>query len=408
MQVLLAFFLVLWYIFFNKKSSVFCPKTERESGIMKIALLGFGTVGKGFYDLVTGRTDLEVTAVLSRRPRPELSCLVTEDFAEILSSDADIVVEVMGGLHPAREYVTQALEAGKHVVTANKQLMCAYYEELTALAAQKGVALRCTAAAGGGIPWLTNLERVARFDSIYRVEGILNGTTNYMLDAMTKNGTAYADILHQAQLLGYAEADPTADVEGFDARRKLVLSANIAFGVSLPEEAVDCFGIATVSARDIAAFRERGLVCRLIASAQRSPDGAITATVEPTLFSGDAAEASVSGCGNRVQLTAEKIGCQSFAGAGAGGHPTGSNVLCDCLDILHGCRSFYTDRFAPARVTGTALRRYYVRTAAPLPVAGEETMGPGCVTAPMAACQAHAMMRALREQDGEAFMAAFS
>ncbi|MGM9661751.1 MAG: homoserine dehydrogenase [Oscillospiraceae bacterium] len=372
---------------------------------MNVALLGFGTVGKGFYELVQGRSDLKVTAVLSRRPRPELSCLVSADIGEILASGADLVIEVMGGLHPAYEYVCAALAQGKHVVTANKQLMCEYYEELTALAAAKGAALRCTAAAGGGIPWLTSLERAAAMDTVYKVEGILNGTTNFMLDAMTKNGTDYGEILAEAQRLGYAEADPTADVEGLDARRKIVLSANIAFGVSLREEEIPCFGIATVSAADIRAFTENGLVCKLIASAERSESG-ITACVEPTLFTADAAEAAVAGSGNLVSLYAEKIGKQSFSGAGAGGWPTGSNVLGDCLQILDGCRRFYTDKFVPAKAAGDARRRYYVRSKEELPAAVERSMGPGFITAPMAAAEAHQMIRALREKDGGAFMAA--
>ncbi|MGM9619211.1 MAG: homoserine dehydrogenase [Oscillospiraceae bacterium] len=372
---------------------------------MNVALLGFGTVGKGFYELTRERSDLTVTAVLSRRPRPELSCLVSADLGEILASGVDLVVEVMGGLHPAYEYVRAALEGGKHVVTANKQLMCAYYEELTALAAAKGVALRCTAAAGGGIPWLTSLERATAMDTVYKVEGILNGTTNFMLDAMTKNGTDYAEILAEAQRLGYAEADPTADVEGLDARRKIVLSANIAFGVSLKEEEIPCLGIATVSAADIRAFTENGLVCKLIASAEKS-EGGITACVEPTLFTADAAEAAVAGSGNLVSLYAEKIGKQSFSGAGAGGWPTGSNVLGDCLQILDGCRRFYTDKFVPAKAAGDAQRRYYVRTKEELPAAVERKLGPGVVTAPMAAAEAHRMIRALREKDSGAFMAA--
>lgn len=373
---------------------------------MNIALLGFGTVGKGFYDLTAGREDVKVTAVLSRRPREELTCLVSDDFQKILASDVDIVVEVMGGLHPAYEYVCEALRAGKHVVTANKWLMCEYYRELIGLAKENGVALRCTAAAGGGIPWLTNLERVARFDSIYKVEGILNGTTNFMLDAMTRNGSDYAEILAEAQRLGFAEADPTADVEGYDARRKIVLSANVAFGVDLKETDVACFGIATISAADISAFGEKGLVCRLIASAEQAEDGSITATVEPTLFPSDAAEAAIVSSGNRVVLYAKHIGEQSFSGAGAGGWPTGSSVMCDCLNILDGCRKFYTDKFAPAKAAGNALRRYYIRTKEDLPVAVEQSMGPGVITAPMAAAEAHRMIAALREKDSTAFMAA--
>ena len=149
---------------------------------MNIALLGFGTVGKAFYELTLGRSDLRVTSVLSRRPRPELPCTVTNDFDEIVRDrSVGIVVEVMGGLEPAYRYICAAMRAGKHVVTANKQLVCAHYAELS---------LRCTAAAGGGIPWLTSLSRAARLDEITAVGGILNGTTNYMLSAMTASGVS--------------------------------------------------------------------------------------------------------------------------------------------------------------------------------------------------------------------------
>ena len=215
---------------------------------MNIALLGFGTVGSHFYKLCEGRTDLHVAAVLSRRPRPELTCTVTADYDEIVRDPSiDIVVEVMGGIEPAYSYLCAAMRAGKHVVTANKQLMCAHFEELTSLAKEKGVALRCTAAAGGGIPWLTSLSRASELDEIKAVEGILNGTTNYMLSAMTNSGADYAPALRKAQELGYAEADPTADVEGLDARRKIVLSADLAFGVNIREEDIPCVGISSIT-----------------------------------------------------------------------------------------------------------------------------------------------------------------
>ena len=227
---------------------------------MNIALLGFGTVGSHFYKLCEGRTDLHVAAVLSRRPRPELTCTVTADYDEIVRDPSiDIVVEVMGGIEPAYSYLCAAMRAGKHVVTANKQLMCAHFEELTSLAKEKGVALRCTAAAGGGIPWLTSLSRASELDEIKAVEGILNGTTNYMLSAMTNSGADYAPALRKAQELGYAEADPTADVEGLDARRKIVLSADLAFGVNIREEDIPCVGISSITAGDIAKAKDEGL-----------------------------------------------------------------------------------------------------------------------------------------------------
>ena len=329
---------------------------------MNIALLGFGTVGSHFYEMAKEHSDLKVIAVLSRRPRPELTCTVTADFDEIVRDRSiDTVVEVMGGTEPAYSYLSAALRAGKHVVTANKQLMCVHYDDLLALARQNRVSLRCTAAAGGGIPWLTSLARVEKMDTIDAVEGILNGTTNYMLSAMTNKGSDYAAILKEAQALGYAEADPSADVEGYDARRKIVLSANLAFGVSIREDNVPCVGISHVSAADIEKARELGLTFKLIARAQKDGDK-VAAFVCPTLFPVTAPEAHTDGTGNLVSLYSKRIGKQSFSGAGAGGFPTASNVIADCMEIIAGCDSYYTDRARPCTVDNSgAMARWFFR-----------------------------------------------
>jgi len=365
---------------------------------MNIGLLGFGTVGSHFYAMAAGQEALRVTAVLSRRPRPELTCTVTADFDEIVRDPAiGIVVEVMGGLEPAYSYICAAMRAGKHVVTANKQLMCAHYDELLALAEECGVSLRCTAAAGGGIPWLTSLERAAALDEITAVEGILNGTTNFMLSAMTAHGAEYGAVLREAQALGYAEADPTADVEGLDARRKLVLSANLAFGVSLREEEVPCVGIPAITAADIRAAAERGFTYKLIARAERADDGRIAAFVCPTLFPADAPEAHTDGTGNLVSLYARRIGKQSFAGAGAGGFPTGSNVLADCLAAARGCGSYYTLRHAPAAVDNAAFSSlWYFR------------VKDNCFIERCTAAQAFAALALCRKDDPAALLARFA
>ena len=203
---------------------------------MNIGLLGFGVVGRGVYDMLADRDDIRAAWVLCRRDLGELTARTTYEMQDILNDPSvDTVVEVMGGLHPAYEYVAAALRAGKNVVSSNKYLMCRYYDELNALAKEHGAALRCTAAVGGGIPWLTNLEKAARANHISRVWGILNGTTNYIMDAMHHSDVDFADVLAQAQTLGYAEADPSADIDGLDIQRKLILSANVAFGVSLRE-----------------------------------------------------------------------------------------------------------------------------------------------------------------------------
>ncbi|MBO4915560.1 MAG: homoserine dehydrogenase [Oscillospiraceae bacterium] len=330
---------------------------------MNIALLGFGTVGSHFYELASKQDDIRVSTVLSRRARPELKCAVTSDFDEIVRDESiGVVVEVIGGVEPAYSYVCAAMRAGKHVVTANKQLMCEHYDELLALARKSGVSLRCTAAAGGGIPWLSSLERVSRFDTICSVEGILNGTTNYILSAMTENGADYAAALREAQSLGYAEADPTADVEGLDARRKLVLSANLAFGVSVKENDIPCVGISHIKAADVAKAKELGYTFKLIVHAERSGDS-VSAFVCPTLFPVTAPEAHTGGAGNIATLRAEHIGPQSYAGAGAGGFPTASSVLTDCYEVLRGCGSYYTDKAEPCKIGNSAARfRWLLRS----------------------------------------------
>lgn len=362
---------------------------------MNVALLGFGTVGSAFFALTEGREDLRVTTVLSRRPRPELPCRVTPDMEEILRDPSvGLVVEAIGGLHPAHEYVCAALRAGKHVVTANKHLMAVHYDELITLAAAQGVCLRCTAAAGGGIPWLTSLARAARLDGILAVEGALNETTNYMLSAMTDGGMNYGDALRRAQAAGLAEADPAADVEGLDPRRKLLLSANLAFGVSLREEEIPCLGIASVTPEDIAYFRRSGYVCKLFSRAE-AHDGTVAAFVTPTLFRPDAPQVHAG-----VTLYARRLGRQSFSGAVSGSLPnafsTGGSVLADCLDIAAGCGSFYdAGKPRPCAVdNGAVVSRFYYRTAS----------GTG-ISEPMGVAQAFEHIRRVREADPGAFFA---
>lgn len=366
---------------------------------MKIALLGFGTVGGGVWELLQGNPDWEIAWVLTRRTRPELGSRAVFSMEPILNDpEVELVVEVLGGVRPTFDYVAAALRAGKHVVTANKALMAAHYDELTALARRSGVALRCTGAVGGGIPFLTALERVRRLDRVRSVSGIVNGTTNYILDRMTREGSSFAAILADAQRLGYAESDPTADLDGWDVRRKLVLMANIAFGVSLREEEIPMAGIRGVTAEDIAAFRKAGLVCRMLASAVRE-GGAVSAVVEPSLVPDSAPEAAVPLNCNRITLTGERLGEQAFFGQGAGRYPTAMNVLQDCMDIASGCRGFYTDHAMPCTVDNGSLRRpYYVRTGDESPFAGliAGRLGPGFVTRPMAVSELHRLAPACR------------
>lgn len=352
---------------------------------MNIGLLGCGVVGGGILDFCTGREDLTVTKVLVRRPRPDLGALAVTDIADIISDEAiGIVAEVMGGLHPAYEYICAALKAGKHVVTANKAVISAYYPELTGLARECGVSLRCTAAVGGGIPWLTNLERCKRLDSICELGGIMNGTTNFIMDAMHASPVSFPEILKQAQELGYAEADPSADIDGDDVRRKLTISANIAFDALVQEEDIPMFGIRTVTDGDIRAFKAHGFVCKLLATA-KAAEGGVCAFIEPTLVDSHDLEAAVPKNFNLITYCGEKVGRHSFFGQGAGRYPTAFNAVEDCLDIVAGKPGFYTQAMKPAPVLcGGEAHPYYVRTACPdafLQSVTVEQWGDGVVTA---------------------------
>lgn len=376
---------------------------------MKIALLGFGTVGGGVYQFVEGRQDMEMRYVLDLRPCPEVTCKVTKDFNEVCSDpEVDTVVETMGGLHPAYEYVTAALKAGKNVITANKNLIAAYYRELVELAKSNGVALRCTAAAGGGIPWLINIERTLKQESIIRVSGIMNGTTNYILDTMHTTGGSFEDALKEAQRLGYAEADPSSDLNGGDIRRKIVISANVAFGCVIEEKDVDVWGIEKLRLEDIEACKKMNRVCKMIASA-RKLDGCVAAYIEPAFMPMSTPESGVPTNYNLISLTGPNIGKQSFYGQGAGRYPTAYNVVQDCLDVCEGKKTFYTDKLEDARVDNSSiLRRYYVRTNSVdswLKAHVDKMLDNAVITKEVSVTEIHAWARARKEIDPNVFIA---
>lgn len=376
----------------------------------KIALLGFGVVGKGAYDIIAKRSDMEVVRVLVRRPIEEIAAISTTDIADIVSDPSiDTVVEVMGGVHPAFEYISAALRAGKNVVTANKAVISACYRKLTALAEENGVALRCTAAVGGGIPWLINLERCRRIDTVTEVSGIMNGTTNYIMDAMHRAPVAFADILKKAQNLGYAEADPSADIDGDDIRRKLTISANIAFDALLNEEDIPMFGIRTVTDGDIAAFQREGYVCKLIATARCTESG-VAAWLQPTLVDSHALEAAVPANYNLISFQSEYLGRQSYYGQGAGRYPTASNVVQDCVDIACGKNAFYADKAQPMQPDNSGVTfSYYVRTGVTdrwLDSITEKAMGDGVVTAPVSVSEMLSWAKSKLTEDSALFIAA--
>ncbi len=372
---------------------------------MRIGLLGFGVVGKGLYDLTQTRSDMQVACVLCLEDVQLPDAQVTRNYQDILSDESvDTVVEAMGGLHPAYEFVRAAIEAGKNVVTSNKALVATFYDELLPLAEEKGVRFRCTAAVGGGIGWLSELERARRVQTVTQVGGIMNGTCNYILDSMTRLGLGYDEALSQAQQKGYAEANPSTDVDGIDTWHKLILSANIAFGVSLDRDSVPAAGIGSIRAEDVASFTAHGVVCKLVSTGKQT-EGKLHAFVQPTLYPAGAPEAAVPSNYNLITYIGSASDRMSFYGQGAGRYPTAYNVLQDCMDISLD-RGFYCPYGGKVTAHNDDTMCYYVRGSkdAWLEENTSEVWGSAVVTKPVAVSDMHKWLQA----HPGAFIAAFA
>ncbi len=297
-----------------------------------IGLLGHGTVGSAFAELLEARA-AEIEAITGLRP--ELRGVLTRsrgDFEEIVAS-SDLVVEVMGGLDPARDYVLRAMAAGKHVVTANKQLLSQHGEELWAAAREHGVQLRFEAAVAGVVPVIRVLQESLAAAHVDRLHGIVNGTTNFILTRMAETGASYEDALAEAQRLGYAEADPTEDVNGKDAAAKMAILARLAFNTPVHLDQVLYEGIEQITADDMEYARELGLGLKLIGTAERV-DGGLSVRVHPAFLYGGHPLASVNGPFNAVTIESQAITEITLSGPGAGGPQTASAVLGDVISAM--------------------------------------------------------------------------
>ena len=368
---------------------------------MRIGLLGFGVVGRGVYDIVADKPDIEVVKVCCLEDVSLPDVVVTKNFQDILEDDTiDTVVEAMGGVHPAYEFVRAAMEAGKHIVTSNKALVASCYDELLPLAAEKGLKFRCTAAVGGGIGWLSEVERSRRVQTICQVGGIMNGTCNYILDNMTRKGLDYNVVLKEAQALGYAEANPSTDVDGIDTWHKVILSSNIAFGVTVNRDQVPVAGISKISAADVENFKAHGYTCKLISTGKHVV-GKYSVYVHPTLVPSDALEANVPMNYNLITLVGNTSGRMSFYGQGAGRYPTAFNVVQDLVDLLEG-KGFYTTYGEAVDVENSEKLTWYVRGGWNGDVT--ETWGDAVITGPVSVNEMHAW----RAGNPDAFIAAFA
>jgi homoserine dehydrogenase len=333
---------------------------------MQVALLGFGTVGSSVARILCDLqpAGIELSHIFNRgvaRKKVDWvssSVVWTEDFDEVLHSGAGVIVELVGGLDPAGSWVRRALEAGKSAVTGNKKLIARHGIELDRLARSKGAHLLYGAAVAGGIPVIPGLQQGLAGDRITRIEGILNGTCNYILSRM-EAGAAFAEVLGDAQMLGYAEADPSEDVDGYDARAKLVILSRIALRADLAVESVACRSITEVDAVDLVYARDLNCTIRQISKAELQPDG-VSAAVGPMLVPLRSPFAWSRGTENMVLVSGHYGGDVVFSGHGAGGNPTAVAVVSDLISLAHGSKAVDLPSRA-ANLSGEFELRHYIR-----------------------------------------------
>ncbi|MBR5980077.1 MAG: homoserine dehydrogenase [Oscillospiraceae bacterium] len=377
---------------------------------MKVAVLGYGTVGKGVYEMVRSAPGLECGPVLVL-PHECTEPFMVTDIEDIVSDGSvDAVVEAMGGVEPAASFAEKALLSGKHFVTSNRAMVAEKGIELADLAREKGKAFLFSAACGGGVPILHNLSVAVKSDRITGIRGILNGTTNYILDAMQSEGMGFDEALARAKALGYAEADPSADLSGMDSFRKILLACAVAYGRQ-PSSAKDVEGIYEFTAKDAQVINGRGGAVRLIASGGLNENGSVYAFVEPVIFF-DGMEKSVRKNFNCVSYTGERAGLITLFGQGAGRYPTASAVLRDLTGIMDGTLEMMPHGCVRTEERNLPQRRYLVRcdsgTAGRFSVTEEwhrEADTVWIMTDPVPAEEMHDKVRSIRKEGRNVFFA---
>ena len=349
--------------------------------VIGIGLLGLGVVGSAVAKAVVSRhgskecaIPLALVAAVVRDPDKkrsiDLDHLILSDDpqAVIGNTNVAIVVELMGGENPAFDYISSSLKAGKHVVTANKEVMCKRGDELLRIAADNNVELKYEASVGGGIPIIGPLTNDLVANRIQSIRAIINGTTNFMLTKMAHDGASFDDVLAEAQSLGYAEADPTADVDGFDPMYKLSVLARLAYHTEMPIEVIHREGIRDIHAKDFRYASELGYTIKLLAAAQASDESGLLARVHPALIPLEVPMASVNGVLNAVEVEGDLVGPLWFQGPGAGAEPTASAVVGDILKITEssGINSHRSGTFASfnIRPMNDHVCQYYMRLTA--------------------------------------------
>lgn len=373
---------------------------------MKIAILGYGTVGRGVDQIVADVEGLEVSRILDLPERCE-GPRMTSDFDQIAGDPAiELVAECMGGIEPARSFIMRALGAGKAVVTSNKAVVAAHLDEFSRTADEHGGCLLIEATCGGGIPWIASIEKVRRIDEVTSLSGIMNGTTNFIVDAMLKGGADFAETLRRAQGLGYAEADPTADIDGIDVKNKTIIAVGVAFGTPCTTD-IPVTGIRTLTKADLDLFAAHGRTVKLLGRAVQA-QGRYAAAVEPVAVPLDSLEAHVPANFNLVSLEGTTVGPLKFYGQGAGSLPTGNAMVQDMLDYRGGRRPRYdlsrSVSYDPALLTGD----YVLRSTAPAPASARPFDEGAWLVEELTAPQARELFEAALAVDPQSFIAALS
>ncbi len=311
----------------------------------KIGMIGLGTVGTGVYKTLQEFDDIEIVKIAVKNINKkrdienfDTSIMTTDPYEIINNPDIDILVEVIGGVNPAWDYISKAIEKGKHIVTANKELLAKKGEDLFNLAEKHNKVVLYEAAIAGGIPLIMPMKTIMAGNKISKVRGILNGTTNYILTKMDIDGASYEDVLKEAQELGYAETDPTGDVEGYDAMYKITTLSTIAFGKRIKLDNVYREGITKVRAEDMQKANELGYKIKLVAIGNLDKNGKADVRVHPMLVQKTTPLAHVDYVTNTVNLDGYPMGNISFTGPGAGEFPTASSVVGDIINIVAGLK----------------------------------------------------------------------
>ena len=310
-----------------------------DKKVVKIGLIGLGTVGSGVFKTLQNSADVKITKIAVKninKPRNIEgldTSILTDNPYDVVNSDVDIVVELIGGLEPAYDLIKTAIENGKHIVTANKELLAKRGEEIFNFAEKHNKVILYEAAIAGGIPIIMPIKTILAGNKIDHIEAILNGTTNYILTKMDKDGASYENVLKEAQQLGYAEADPTGDVEGFDAAYKITTLATLAFRQRIKIENVYREGITKVRAEDMKSANELGYKIKLIATAHLDENNRADVRVHPMLVSNDSTLSHINYVKNAVSLKGHPVGHITLSGPGAGEFPTASSVVGDILAI---------------------------------------------------------------------------